>query len=401
MLTTRLRRTLGALSMLLPIPLAAGCTQHGASGAVSASPPATASPWALPTSTMRWNDQAWELVARNQVGQFPAIRTFAYTNLAINNAIILARQQGRGPAGAAAGAAATVLVFLYPKDEQALTARLARETAAIGAEDRADCAAGVEIGRAAAADVITAARNDRVATPWTGSLPTGSDTWVSQNQPATPPLGPGLGSARTFFLTTGADVRPPTPMAVDSPAFKAQVAEVRLVSDHRTPEQLRIAQYWEQLTGAFSAGVWNELVRNAISGRGLSEAESARILALMHMASADANIACHDAKYTYWVPRPTQMDPGIRLAIGIPNHPSYPSNHAIISGTIGLVLDAQFPELGGRFYAMGRQAGESRIYAGIHYPFDVEDGFVMARKIAAKVLEVGVPTDRPFMPVGR
>jgi hypothetical protein len=190
-------------------------------------------------------------------------------------------------------------------------------------------------------------------------------------------------------------------MAVDSPAFKAQVADVRKVSDHRTPEQLRIAQYWENLTGAYSAGLWNELARNAISARGLSEAESARVLALMHMASADANIASHDAKYVYWVPRPTQMDPGIRLAIGIPNHPSYPSNHAIISGTIGLVLDAQFPEQGGRFFAMGRQAGESRIYAGIHYPFDVEDGFAMARKVAGKALQVGVPTDRPFMPQGR
>jgi hypothetical protein len=249
--------------------------------------------------------------------------------------------------------------------------------------------------------VIAAAKNDRVAAPWTGSLPTGPDKWVSQNQPPTPPLGPGLGQARTFFLATGSEFRPPTPMAVDSPAFKAQVADVRKVSDHRTPEQLRIAQYWENLTGAYSAGLWNELARNAISARGLSEAESARVLALMHMASADANIASHDAKYVYWVPRPTQMDPGIRLAIGIPNHPSYPSNHAIISGTIGLVLDAQFPEQGGRFFAMGRQAGESRIYAGIHYPFDVEDGLAMARKVAGKALQVGVPTDRPFMPQGR
>ena len=400
MLTTMLRRIVGALSIGLPITLAAACAHQGTSGSVSASP-STSSPWALPTSTMRWNDQAWELVARNRIGQFPAIRTFAYTNLAINNAIILARQQGRGPAGAAAGAAATVLIFLFPKDEQALTARLARETAAIGVEGHADFAAGVEIGRAAAADVIAAAKNDRSGAPWTGSLPTGPDKWVSQNQPPTPPLGPGLGGVRTFFLTTGADFRPPTPPAVDSQAFKAQVAEVRKVSDHRTPEQLRIAQYWENLTAAFAAGLWKEVARDAISARGLGELESARVLALMHMASADANIVCHDAKYTYWVPRPTQMDPGIRLAIGVPNHPSYPSNHACVSGTIGLVLDAQFPEQKGRFFAMGRQAGESRIYAGIHYPFDVEDGFTLARKVAAKVLQVGIPTDRPFMPLGR
>jgi hypothetical protein len=82
----------------------------------------------------------------------------------------------------------------------------------------------------------------------------------------------------------------------------------------------------ENLTGPFAAGLWNEVARGAISSHGLSEAEAARVLALMHMVSVDATIACHDSKYAYWVPRPTQVDPGIRLAIGVPNHPSYPSN---------------------------------------------------------------------------
>jgi hypothetical protein len=67
------------------------------------------------------------------------------------------------------------------------------------------------------------------------------------------------------------------------------------------------------LTGAFAAGLWNEVARSAISAHGLGEAESARILAMMHMVGVDAFIACHDAKYTYWVPRPTQVDPDIRL----------------------------------------------------------------------------------------
>ena len=128
---------------------------------------------------------------------------------------------------------------------------------------------------------------------------------------------------------------------------------------------------------------------------------AARILALMHMVAVDAFIACHDAKYTYWVPRPTQVDPGIRLAIGIPNHPSYPSNHACISGSIGLVLDGYFPDQGGRYFAMGRQAGESRVYAGIHYRFDLDAGFGIARKLSAKALQTGIPVDRSFAPLGR
>jgi membrane-associated phospholipid phosphatase len=173
------------------------------------------------------------------------------------------------------------------------------------------------------------------------------------------------------------------------------------VSDHRTNEQLRIAQYWETLSGSFGAGLWNDVARHAIASHGLSEAESARVLALVHMAAVDATIACHDSKYTHWVPRPTQVDSEIHLAIAVPNHPSYPSNHACISGTIGLVLDARFPDQAGRYFAMAREAGESRVYGGIHYRFDIDEGFVIAHKVAARALEVGVPADRPFVAVGK
>jgi PAP2 superfamily len=399
--TTTVRWVSPVLYAALAIVLAGGCAHSRENASASGSSQPIASPWALPTSTMRWNEYACELIARNQVGQFPAARALAYTNLAINNAIVVARQQGRKPDGAAAGAAAAVLTYLFPKDEQAIATRLSGETAALGADGRSDFAAGVEIGGAVASDVITAAKADRAGLTWSGPAPTGPDKWSSHVQPPRPPLGPRLGEMRPFFLTTGADFRTPGPPAFDSPTFRAAVAEVRAVSDKRTNEQLRIAQYWEQLTGAFTAGFWNDVARNAISAHDLSEPESARVLAMVHMVAVDAFIACHDTKYTYWVPRPTQLDPGIRLTIGLPNHPSYPSNHACVSGAIGLVLDQQFRDQGGRYFAMGRQAGESRVYAGIHYRFDVDDGFVIARKVAARALQGGVPSDRPFVPLGR
>jgi hypothetical protein len=399
--TTAMRPVALAMYAVLGIVLAGGCAHQPERTSAAVTSPPPASPWALPTSTMRWNEYACDLIARNQAGQVPSARTLAYMNLAINNAIIAARQQGRKPDGAAAGAAAAVLTYVFPKDEQAIAARLSGETAGLGSDGRSDFAAGVEIGRAAASNVIAAAKTDRADLTWAGPAPTGPDKWSSRMQPPRPPLGPRLGEWRPFFLTTGADVRPPAPPASDSPAFRAAVAEVRAVSDKRTNEQLRIAQYWENLTGAYAAGLWNDVARNAVSAHGLTEPESARVLAMVHMVAMDAFIACHDAKYTYWVPRPTQVDPEIRLAIGVPNHPSYPSNHACVSGAIGLILDSHFRDQGGRYFAMGRQAGESRIYAGIHYRFDVDDGFVIARKVAARALEVGIPADRPFLPLGR
>jgi hypothetical protein len=392
----------GVIAALIAAALASGCAQQPARTDMMAMSAAPSSPWAAPTSTVSWNEYACDVIARNQAGQFPALRTLAYTNLAINNAIVAARTQGKKPEGAAAGAAATMLVFFFPKDEQAIAARLARETAALGAAGyRPDFSAGVDIGRAVGAQVIEMAKADRASVAWTGTLPTGDDKWSSRAQPPTAPLGANLGGIRPFFLTTASEFRAPPPPAIGSPEFKATMAEVRKIADGRTYEQLRIAQYWENLSGSFAAGAWNHVARDAISARGLGEAEAARVLALVHMVGFDANLACHESKYVYWVPRPTQLDPEIRLAIGVPNHPSYPSNHACISGAIGRVLDAQFPDARGRYAAMGREAGESRIYAGIHYRIDLDEGFKIADKLAARAMQVGVPADRPFVPRGQ
>ena len=380
------------------VALLSGCAQ------VPTQTSAAQSPWASHTSTVRWNEYACDqLIARNQVGQFPALRTLAYLNLAMNNAIITAQQKGSKAEGAAAGAAATVLSYLYPKDEQAIANRLAMESAALGANGgyRQDFTTGVAIGRAAAEEVVAMAKADRAGAQWTGTVPIGADKWSSRAQPPAPPLGPQLGQIRTFFITTASEFRAPPPPAISSPEFKATLAEVRTVSDGRTYEQLRIAQYWEGLSGSFNAGGWNDTARRAIAAHGLGEAEAARILAFAHMAGWDAQAVCHDSKYVYWVPRPTQLDPDIKLAIGVPNHPSYPSNHACISGAIGLALDSQFPDAHGRFFEMAKQAGESRIYGGIHYRIDIDEGYVIARKVAARAVEVGVPTDRPFVPRGQ
>jgi membrane-associated phospholipid phosphatase len=390
----------GKLSAMLAVVvavLAASCAQQPERSSIAnVSPP----PWTLHTSTLRWNDYACDIIARNQAGQFPAARTLAYVNLAINNAIIVARQQGRRPEGAISGAAATTLVAFFPKEEEAIGQRLAGETAAMGIDGQAEFAAGVDLGRSVATGVIATAKSDRSDLVWAGPLPTGADRWSSRAQPPRPPLGPRLGEMRTFFLAGGADYRAPPPPGYDSPAFRATLAEVRAISDWRSIEQMRIAQYWEGLTGSFNAGYWNDVTKRAIVAHRLGEADSARVLALMHMVAVDATIACHDSKYIYWVPRPTQLDPGIHLAIAVPNHPAYPSNHACISGATALVLDAQFPDDGGRYFAMAREAGESRIYGGIHYRIDVDEGFAIAHKVAARALAAGVSADRPFVPLG-
>src|SRR5882672_6664180 len=127
------RNVMVVFYFVLAIVFVGGCAQSRERVVASSVAQPAASPWALPTSTMRWNEHASDLITKNAIGQFPSARTFAYMNLAINNAIVAARQQGRNPDGAAAGAAASVLAFALPKEEQAIAARLSGEMAALGA----------------------------------------------------------------------------------------------------------------------------------------------------------------------------------------------------------------------------------------------------------------------------
>ena len=388
-----LRQGAAALGAAVVLVVAVACAQMPDGPGASRDAPTSL----RATATAHWNDYARELVMRNSSTQVS--RIFPYLTLAQRNGAVLARQSGRNVDGAVAGASAGVLAFFFPNTVQAIDAQLAREIASLGANGpRADFAAGVEIGQRAADDVIAAAKTDRSDLVWSGQVPTTPGTWKSQAQPPQPPLFARTGELRPFFIASGSEFRAPPPPALDSDAFRKTVAEVRKISDNRTAEQLRIAQYWELVTSPNFPGWWNQTALEAAEAHHLSQLETAEVLALMHMAWLDAFSTCADSKYVYWVPRPTQVDPEIRLAIGLPNHPSYPSNHSCSSSAAARVLDAKFPDQGGRYLALAQEVAMSRIYGGIHYPIDTEAGLEIGRKVATKVLAQGLPSDRVWLP---
>jgi len=389
----RLFRLAAESAVAAVLLFALGCTQLPAGPSTTAVAPTSL----RATATMHWNDYARELVTRNSSPQ--VARIFPYLTLAQRNAAVLARQRKSNVDGAVAGASAAVLAFFFPGATQAIDAQLAREIGALGANGpRGDFAAGVEIGKRAADDVIAAAKTDRSDLVWSGSVPGTPGTWKSQAQPPQPPLFARTGELRPFFTTSGSEFRaPPTP-ALDSEAFRVTIAEVRRISDNRTAEQLRIAQYWELVASPNFPGWWNLTALEAAEAHHLSQEETAEVLALMHMAWLDAFSTCADSKFVYWVPRPTQVDPEIRLAIGLPNHPSYPSNHSCSSSAAARVLDAKFPDQGGHYLALAQEVAMSRIYGGIHYSIDTEAGLEIGRKVATKVLAQGLPPDRVWLP---
>ena len=347
-----------------------------------------------------WNGKARQFVGAYRFNALQAIRGYAIVSVAQYNAAIAAEkasERGAHPSVHAAISAASVvaLSYLHPAEASALEGQLTQYLAQEGwhGDAHTDEAAGVAIGRAVAAQVVARAQTDGFFAPWTGTVPAGPGKWFS----ATAPVGATVGQAKTFFLTSGNQFRPAPPPAFGSAEFNAALAQVRQMSDTRTQEQRDIAVFWNLPAGTHQPpGYWNEEASTLAERYHLNERETAHTLALMNMVSYDAIVASHEAKYFYWLIRPSQADPGIVLPIGLPNFPSYPSNHATISAAMAQVLGVRFPSEAGRLADLAVEAAWSRVYGGIHYWFDGEAGLELGHKVAAWALARDVNGHEPF-----
>jgi membrane-associated phospholipid phosphatase len=372
----------------------------------SATAPAPAGPAPAADATQAWEASAalaWNAVARDQtklthpgvaVGQQFGARAFAYLSLAQYDAAVaaeLAKDRGdhASTAAAVAGASAVVLSYFYPDQAPAFDARVQAQRASDQwpGETQTDFAAGEVVGRAVGQAVVTSAQSDGFTPSVDGvRIPVGPGFWVSA--PGKVPVFPLLRQMRPFFLTSSDQFRPGPPPAFGSPAFLAALHVVRNTSDTRTAEQTAIAQFWAAPNGfaAVAQAYNNEVAADEIIKFHLDELRATRVLALANLAAMDAFIACHDAKYTYWLLRPPQADPGITLVIPLPNHPSYPSNHACVTGASMEVLAHFFPADAGVLRGKAAEAAISRIYGGIHYPFDADTGLKIGREAAVQAL---------------
>jgi len=89
--------------------------------------------------------------------------------------------------------------------------------------------------------------------------------------------------------------------------------------------------------------------------------------------------------YTYWAIRPFML--GVTPLFATPNHPSYPAAHGSFSGSISAVLAYLFPHDAAALNALGNEAGESRLWAGIHFRSDIDTGLALGRAVAKLVIE--------------
>jgi hypothetical protein len=346
----------------------------------AANDPARLRWWSAGGPVHRWNEIMLDEVQASFSVLPGAARHLALFHVALDDATAAAAHHKASEYAAAAAAAADVLGYLFPARAGAFAAK-AEEAMQVraGVDLPAAVDAGREIGRKVAALAIAHGKADGSDAKWSGSVPEGAGKWKGQN-----PIAPMAGTWKTWVLASPSELRPPAPPAFDSVETRAALAELKTFP--RTPKSNHRATFWEVNGGARAHLMWNEIARTRLMESGAAPATAARVLAALNVAMSDAGIACWEAKYHYWYIRPPQLDAELKSVFPPPNHPSYPAAHGCYSTSAATVLAAVLPLDRDRMLALGKEAAEARVWAGIHYRFDIDAGQELGRKVAEKAL---------------
>jgi membrane-associated phospholipid phosphatase len=306
------------------------------------------------------------------------------------------RAQYEGRRAAIAAASANLLSTLFPLDATEIQNQLAAFVAANG-KAHPQFSRGLEVGHAAGERMKAWAASDGFAVPWNESMRNAPGTGIWTGVIAVPPAAPVPPAGFQFpkivpyYLqamngnAAQRQFRPPPPpafsMVAGSP-FKIGLDEVKTIFLTRTQAQIDIANFWNT-----AGGFWNERAEQYGIESGYDELAASHLLALMNSAVMDAVIGCWEAKYHYLLLRPAQADPTILTVFTVPNHPTYPSGHSCVSGAASTVLADHFPAHATELAAWMSEAGWSRIYAGIHFQFDVLAGQTLGRSTGAWAID--------------
>ncbi len=242
----------------------------------------------------------------------------------------------------------------------------------------------------------------------------GEGLWVPTAPAFGPPVHPRWGDNRSFIdnIASATQPLPPIPYSasVHSP-FYAMVNELYTISLSLTPEDSIIAKFWGDQPGNLNVPAHaTNILTQLIVKNNLDLGAATTAYALHGIAMNDAGISVFKTKYKYNQVRPITY---IRTVMGHPTwnsilltppHPEYSAAHAVVSAASAVVLEKIF----GTHYAFtdhsydatygirsfksfddyAKEAGRSRLLAGIHYAPSIEAGLAQGRLVGNKVMQL-------------
>ena len=241
--------------------------------------------------------------------------------------------------------------------------------------------------------------------------PVGPGLWIPTPPAFGPPVHPHWGTNRSFIVNSAALTQPGPPLpyseSVKSP-FYEMVNELYSISLSLSPEDSTIAKIWGDQPGnlnvpAHATNILTQLI--VINKMDLFDAAAA--YALHGIALYDASISVFKTKYTYNLIRPVSYIRNVfgktdwNTVIPTPSHPEYSAAHAVVSSASATVLERIFGKnyaftdhtydnsYGSRsfnsFEEYAKEAGRSRLLAGIHYSPSIATGLIQGRQIGNMV----------------
>jgi hypothetical protein len=393
-----------------------------------------------------WFDQLYDVVKNEQTSPPVASRIYGVTAVALYEAIVAGSLEHQSLVGqlnalssvpqplphkkydwptVANSALAQAVRGLFPNASQGSLDIINGQEQAIAAQFQASVpppvySRSVTQGQAVTDAVLAWASTDGFTTVNNCDYmpPVGPGLW----EPTPPsfilnPLQPCWGQLRPLVLPSVAACAPLTPPPYATAAtsvFYANALEVYNTSLNLTDEQTTIAEYWADNPGATGTppGHWIAIVGQLARNNGLSLMAAAEAYARVGLAVADAFIGCWQIKYISNLLRPVTYIQAVIDAMWLPflvtpSFPSYPSGHSTQSGAVATVLTDMFgvvtftdtlftdhglvpPQAPRTFTSFDEAAAEaavSRLYAGIHYPFDNDNGLAQGRCIGQVILD--------------
>lgn len=186
---------------------------------------------------------------------------------------------------------------------------------------------------------------------------------------------------KPFILQTFDDIKVAAPPGNEETQKElAEVKAKRAKADQKIVQQIK---YWDAGSPAYR---WNEVANKLVGFQNLNTYMRFPT-SWVNMAIYDATLAAWKAKYDYNRKRPFQTDATITPLVAPPATPSYPCEHTVTAAAAATVLAYFFPEKADSLLNLGKEAAQSRVYAGIQYPSDVEEGWKLGERVAAKIIE--------------